>query len=142
MTRIDVDTFEHGDQTYYVRRETMLQLVAAINADAASSANNGYYAILSQAGTAAPVAVVMPDSNFGTVVWTRSSAGTFLGTLAGAFVATTTWYSAQIVVQQVGGESKVDIIRVSDDVVRVTVRDFADNLVDGFAAVYIEIKRW
>lgn len=47
-----------------------------------------YVALLTQAGTAAPVATVLENTLGGTVVWTRSGLGTYVATLAGAFPTT------------------------------------------------------
>lgn len=44
-----------------------------------------YRALLSQSGTNAPTAVVLENTLGGTLVWTRSNAGKYVGTLAGAF---------------------------------------------------------
>ena len=44
-----------------------------------------YVALLTQNGTAAPVATVLENTLGGTVVWTREVAGMYRGTLAGAF---------------------------------------------------------
>lgn len=49
-----------------------------------------YTALLTQTGTNAPVATVLENTLGGTVVWTRSLAGTYVGTLAGAFTANKT----------------------------------------------------
>ncbi|MBK9497759.1 MAG: hypothetical protein IPO08_25255 [Xanthomonadales bacterium] len=48
-----------------------------------------YVATLTQAGTAAPVATVLQNT-IGDIVWTRSEAGRYVGTLANAFVASKT----------------------------------------------------
>ena len=45
-----------------------------------------YTALLSQSGTAAPVATVLENTLGGTVVFSRNSAGLYLGTLSGAFI--------------------------------------------------------
>ncbi len=45
-----------------------------------------YRALVTQAGTAAPTATVLENTLGGTPVWTRSSAGTYLCTLAGIFL--------------------------------------------------------
>lgn len=50
-----------------------------------------YVALLTQAGTDAPVATVLENTLGGTVVWTRSAAGSYLGTLANAFTANKTF---------------------------------------------------
>lgn len=46
-----------------------------------------YVALLNQSGTAAPVATVLQNTLGGTVVWNRTVAGQYLGTLAAAFPA-------------------------------------------------------
>ena len=50
-----------------------------------------YVAILTQTGTAAPtVATVLDNTLGGTIVWTRTAAGNYTGTLTGAFTASKT----------------------------------------------------
>lgn len=49
-----------------------------------------YTALLSQTGTDAPVATVLENTLGGTVVWTYSSVGFYIGTLAGVFSANKT----------------------------------------------------
>jgi hypothetical protein len=44
-----------------------------------------YAALLTQSGTSAPVATVLENTLGGTVVWTRSSTGIYIGTLSGVF---------------------------------------------------------
>ena len=44
-----------------------------------------YVATVTQTGTAAPVATVLNNTLGGTLVWTRSTTGTYLATLTGAF---------------------------------------------------------
>jgi hypothetical protein len=44
-----------------------------------------YRALLTQNGTNAPVATILENTLGGTVVWTRLAAGTYRGTLTGAF---------------------------------------------------------
>lgn len=44
-----------------------------------------YTALITQSGTAAPIATVLHNTLEGNIVWTRSSAGVYIGTLAGAF---------------------------------------------------------
>lgn len=53
-----------------------------------------YRALLSQSGTNDPTAVVLEDSigsGAGTIVWTRTGSGTYLGTLTGAFPSGRVW---------------------------------------------------
>jgi hypothetical protein len=49
-----------------------------------------YTALLTQAGTSAPTATVLQNTLGGTVVWARSGAGVYTGTLSGAFPASKT----------------------------------------------------
>lgn len=49
-----------------------------------------YAALISQAGIADPVVTVLGTNTIGAIVWTRTSAGLYFGTLAGAFVANKT----------------------------------------------------
>lgn len=44
-----------------------------------------YKALLTQAGTDAPVATVLENTLGGTVVWSRTAIGEYIGTLVGAF---------------------------------------------------------
>jgi hypothetical protein len=44
-----------------------------------------YRALMTQTGTAAPVATVLENTLGGTLVWTRVGAGAYRGTLTGAF---------------------------------------------------------
>lgn len=48
-----------------------------------------YRALLTQAGTDAPTTVILQNT-VGSIVWTRSGAGNYVGTLAGAFLAVST----------------------------------------------------
>lgn len=52
-----------------------------------------YRALLAQSGTAAPVATVLENTLGGTVVWTRSDVGLYVGTLDGSFTENKTWIS-------------------------------------------------
>lgn len=49
-----------------------------------------YVALVSQSGTSAPTATVLENTLGGTVVWARTSAGFYTGTLTGAFTANKT----------------------------------------------------
>ena len=62
-----------------------LTVASCSGCSGASSGTKVYRALLSQSGTDAPVATVLENSLGGTVVWTRSGAGYYIATLAGAF---------------------------------------------------------
>jgi hypothetical protein len=48
--------------------------------------SNYYNCLLNQASTAAPVATVLGSNTIGAIVWARTSAGIYTGTLLNAFV--------------------------------------------------------
>lgn len=98
-----------------------------------------YSATSSQSGTNAPVAVVNANTLLGTPVWTRTGEGIFVATLAGAFLDGKTRVVANIVPLLVGNESKAAGMRLTDDTIQVIVRDYADNPVDGFGVLYVDI---
>ena len=80
-----------GTQTYTVAdkvvdnptRNFTVESVASL----ANSINLGYTvytALLTQAGTAVPVATVLQNTTGGTIAWTRTGAGTYTGTITGS----------------------------------------------------------
>jgi hypothetical protein len=81
-----------------------------------------YVAYLTQTGTNAPVATVIKNTLGGTVVWARSSTGSYTGTLAGAFVAANLAIpSSPLFVPLSTTDFKlVYTSRFSDDVISVT----------------------
>jgi len=96
-----------------------------------------YIAILNQNGQNAPVATVLENS-LGPIVWTRSSEGQYLGTLAGRFPASST---IAFLGDGQGGENDTPTMLIlhptSDDYVVITTKNapaeggenqFRDNL--------------
>jgi hypothetical protein len=59
-----------------------------------------YTALLSQSGTDAPVATVLENTLGGDIVWSRSQAGVYLGTLDGAFPIEKTF----VIITNTGGQ--------------------------------------
>lgn len=55
-----------------------------------------YVALLSQTGTNAPIVTVLENTLGGTIVWSRSSAGVYHGTLTGAFIVGKTTMNASV----------------------------------------------
>lgn len=87
---------ESPDKVLFLNPDGVLQLkdsagtltnLVAENATGQSTARpfKVYKALLTQSGTAAPVATVIENTLGGTVVWSRDSAGVYYGTLVGAF---------------------------------------------------------
>ena len=83
-----------------------------------------YTALLTQTGTSAPVAVVLENTLGAAVVWARSGAGTYTGTLASAFTVDKTALDPQSVIAPVSGLfGLVKTVRTSANVVTVTTSD-------------------
>lgn len=68
-----------------------------------------YRALLTQSGTDAPEAVVLENTLGGTVVWTRSIAGTYIGTLTGAFPTAKTFLK-QSAFSYISGPADDDVL--------------------------------
>jgi hypothetical protein len=67
-----------------------------LSTSAVAGGNKRYSAKLTQTGTAAPVATVLENTLGGTLVWTRSSAGVYVGTLAGITAANTLFFMTSV----------------------------------------------
>jgi len=80
-----------------------------------------YTALLNQTSTNAPVATVLKNTLGGTVVWTRTSPGLYVGTLTGAFTANKTWC---ISINGVGNHEVISRIhRANDNQVEIYATD-------------------
>lgn len=53
-----------------------------------------YVFILSQSGTAAPAEIVLGYNTIGSIVWSRTTTGVYVGTLGGAFISNKTWVTS------------------------------------------------
>ncbi len=103
-----------------------------------------YTALLTQSGTASPVATVLENTLSGSVVWTRNAVGEYFGTLTGEFTSNKT-----VVFMQVGGGGGATwgfqfiAARLDDDRVYVVTQignstsDYSDDLL---ASSSIEIR--
>ncbi len=96
-----------------------------------------YTALLSQSGTDAPVATVLENTLGGAVVWTRDDVGEYVGTLAGAFVDSKTWFSATC---QYDNAYIAQCYWVDDDSFEFYVSDFAAQGADDWSKISIEIR--
>jgi hypothetical protein len=77
-----------------------------------------YVALLTQTGSSAPVATVLENTLGGTVVWTRSTAGVYAGTLSSAFTLNKTFV---VTSQSVASyEDQIGASRFDSDIIAVT----------------------
>lgn len=90
-----------------------------------------YRALLTQTTTDAPTAVVLHNDLSAAIVWTRSGLGTYVGTLAAAFVSGKTFltmgqFGSKAVAAGVGG-FRIQVVRTSANVITVTTGDGAGS---------------
>lgn len=99
---------------------------------------SAYNAILTQAGVADPTAATLLNQ-VGAIVWTRSSAGVYVGTLAGAFPAAKTVLDIQIADGSTGQYAQAS--RTGADTIEVDVFDAAGAAADlvGDAVLKLQI---
>ncbi|MBK9497191.1 MAG: hypothetical protein IPO08_22280 [Xanthomonadales bacterium] len=98
-----------------------------------------YVALLTQSGTAAPVATVLQNT-IGAVVWSRDTIGAYLCTLLGAFPAGKTYVSPRYQANA-ADPFTIETQRASDDAVTITAYNNAPTGVDGALTNFpIEIR--
>ena len=83
-----------------------------------------YRALLSQTGTNAPVATVL-ENTLGNIVWTRDSAGTYFGTLTGAFLENKTF--TPIFINNSGLSQVIYVSRLTDSIIQVVSSEGDDG---------------
>jgi hypothetical protein len=106
-----------------------------------STAMVGFYScLMNQAGTADPtVTVLAPKLVKGNPVWTRYAEGRVRAFLLGGFPAGKTRIITTLVPGKVGNESKSSGEWIDENTIEAAVRDFGDNLVDGFQSLGVDI---
>jgi hypothetical protein len=90
------------------------------SAPAGNVAVKAYRALVTQSSGTAPTATVLENSLGGTVVWARSSTGTYTATLTGAFTSTKTFIMQPGETGTIAAIKNVLAVRTSDNVVTVT----------------------
>lgn len=102
---------------------------------AAVSTVKVYRALLTQSGSSAPVATVLENTLGGTVVWTRTSAGIYRGTLASAFPSAKTMFLCQSIYDPAIDEMYMTTVRGDDNYFAVTTGASAVNSDDVLGAL-------
>jgi uncharacterized protein (UPF0333 family) len=97
-----------------------------------------YVAILNQTGTNDPVATVIKN-DVGSIVWTRTGTGGYIGTLIGAFPADKTFFIVTYGSQQ-GTETHIEVERNDANEVQIEVFDNSHTQVDGFGNLNYKIE--
>lgn len=92
-----------------------------------SSVTKKYVALLTQAAAGAPTATVLGSNGIGTIVWARSAAGIYTGTLVAAFTVSKTALKIQ---NNVSKNNAYSIVRTSADVVTINTAVLAAGPVE------------
>ena len=97
-----------------------------------------YTALLTQEGSLAPTVVVL-ENTIGSIVWTRSLAGQYSGTLSGAFTANKTYYR---VTNNADGNFFLNSLLVNTNVIGLLSFDYTTGAYadDAMQQVPIEIR--
>lgn len=101
--------------------------------DAGISPYRVYTALLTQSGTAAPVATVLENTLGGTVVWSRNDVGTYVATLSGAFTANKTFFltSGATLTDDTNEIIFLSAYWVNSNSIHLYVHDFLGDTIDG-----------
>lgn len=97
-----------------------------------------YTALLTQAGTAAPVATILQNTTGGTITWSRASAGNYIAEISG-----TTYPSSKTAVFLGNTSARNTIAAKATTTTKVgfeQVRNADDTNVDTLSTVSIEIR--
>jgi hypothetical protein len=130
-----------GTQTYTVADKVVdnptRNFTVASVASLANSINLGYTvytALLTQAGTAVPVATVLQNTTGGTVAWTRTGAGTYTGTITGSLF---TLNKTMVFINNGSTLSNLNISWASPTTSTITIGASADSVL---TAASLEIR--
>jgi hypothetical protein len=93
-----------------------------------------YTALLTQAGTAVPVATVLQNTTGGTVAWTRTGAGTYTGTITGSLF---TLNKTMVFINNGSTLSNLNISWASPTTSTITIGASADSVL---TAASLEIR--
>lgn len=87
-----------------------------------SCGKNEYIALVTQSSTSAPTASVIKNTLGGTVVWSRTGKGSYLGTLSGAFPSAKTVFPRDYVMYSSAGSdySEIQTSRASDNAIQIS----------------------
>lgn len=97
----------------------------------------GYEFLISQSGTSAPTVIILGYNTVGTIVWTRTTTGVYVGTLVGAFVVNKTWSTSAWRANMGFGT----LARTGADTIEIRSFNLAGAATDGIlTAVPLEIR--
>ena len=130
-----------GTQTYTVADKVVdnptRNFTVASVASLANSINLGYTvytALLTQAGTAVPVATLLQNTTGGTIAWTRTGAGTYTGTITGSLF---TLNKTMVFINNGSTLSNLNISWASPTTSTITIGASADSVL---TAASLEIR--
>lgn len=100
-----------------------------------------YTALLSQADSSDPVAIVLANTLSGDIIWTRTTTGVYFGTLSGAFTDNLTTVSCNYGIVS-GDASIITGFRSNANVIRVQTYKASDKTLSEMkgSLIFIEIR--
>lgn len=96
---------------------------------------NSWIGLLTQTGTAAPTAVVSNNPLSAAIVWARTSAGLYTGTLVGAFPSGRVFFTIES-----DATNTYSIVRTSNDMITLTVTDTLTGAVKDVGLASTELR--
>jgi len=96
-----------------------------------------YTALITQTGTAAPVATVLQNTTGGTIAWSRTSTGSYKAVISGT---TYVENKTAVIISTTNASKSISAIRKTTTDVTLEQKDLANALEDGFDNVTIEIR--
>lgn len=103
-----------------------LQVTGGANITGTINGVKTYTALIFQSGTSAPAAIVLGNNTVGSIVWTRTSTGAYVGTLSGAFTANKTTCTINNTVF-----GSITVQQSSVNTIAITTADLTGSLMDG-----------
>jgi hypothetical protein len=137
QTGTSVTTFANG-VTYTIVGDNTANRYRIISA--ATKIPKVYNALLTQSGTSAPTATVLGTNTIGSIVWTRSSAGIYVGTLSSAFTSAKTWLMTGWSDESAGGNIVFKLKRTGNNTVELLTSQDGTNGSDVFTNLSIRIE--
>lgn len=128
-----------GDETVLQITPTLATINFGTGAKNIATVNYKVYtAVLNATGTGDPTPTVLESTYTGTVVWTRSALGVYLGTLSGVFTVNKT----VVFINNVSADCQYLTIALSANQVRITQKDLSGSNFDELFGNCVEIRTY
>jgi hypothetical protein len=107
--------------------------------DGGGAGYNRYVGLISQSGASAPTVSILENTLGGVITWTRTTTGTYTGTLSGAFAANLTWFSATNAGNS-GSLARIEFRRINNNAIQLQTFNSSNKPEDVFTNISIEVR--